>query len=843
MLILLVFHQTYKGECAYISFLFLWLYNYFFDFSFPLVVTLLPCSNACLCLSLSVSFPSPTSSRESVEAIVECLNPLREQLHRASEHVQSALVQVDARLSEKQQLRHRQAALQRIADLSVLVRKLKAAMRAHQDAVVDMSSDNDSIHCTGIAAVFASSLASLNSVNHQEHEQQQQQEQQLLHDSNAMFRIAGLFGEANAVLEKISGFRAVDHIGEQLKLLRAQFASKMDECFQRAVREQCLAAVEICLAAFLVSDQVKLAEQGVQAILLHDDALARILNSSRIRAAVWSKPTAGLADAANDAGDHSAESLTDVFAELVLHVQSTCGVVLAASTSCDAFVQAFDFLLHVVWREITQCLSDSLTILASPGIADVFHSNYLTMCRLLQQLMQLCGSQVVARRFFTNAAVQEFRSRWNLAVYFQLRFKGIAGNLESALTSSDVRTLISMEAKQRAELEVSWPSTSLHLAATDAIAAGIRRIWAADVFLPHLYQPSLKLTAQMLSRLALWADRGMGLRVDPSLDPMQSKNPTVSTEVVGQIVSHRQNGGWGVLTPHEMLTIHADLIRFACCCRDEMVSFIENQTRKLATLSQSYAPSIKSAHGTVATARSPHVMDSVASSISSRLQSLLPTHHSCVHPTGADSKRSSECIHPTPFGSVVIDRDAILDSVLAISAAAIEFRALLVMEVLAQHLFARMSTSLANVSRIKNVYRMTGKAAPTSASQFVAEIFQPVHDLHHMMQSNPSIQLPAHEHQCLLTRVFELCTSHFCTLAEQLLEVVAKTEASLQSLQRMKLQTGVSDSAAAATSDSDKIRLQLYLDGEEYRSRVMALDVYPDDLDTLREVVRLQQAE
>ena len=75
---------------------------------------------------------------------------------------------------------------------------------------------------------------------------------------------------------------------------------------------------------------------------------------------------------------------------------------------------------------------------------------------------------------------ERFLKKWNLPVYFQIRFQEVAGTAESILSAN-----VSSASIRKNKTSMSSDSFTLH--ATNIVWDCLLRIWADDVFLPQLF--------------------------------------------------------------------------------------------------------------------------------------------------------------------------------------------------------------------------------------------------------------------------------------------------------------------------------------------------------------------
>ncbi|RMC12713.1 hypothetical protein DUI87_10238 [Hirundo rustica rustica] len=108
----------------------------------------------------------------------------------------------------------------------------------------------------------------------------------------------------------------------------------------------------------------------------------------------------------------------------------------AISSEKADIVPGYDFLVNSVWPEIVRGLEEKLPSLFNPGNPDVFHEKYTASMDFVRKFERQCGSQASVKRLRAHPSYHSFNNKWNLPVYFQIRFREIAGALEEALTDT-----------------------------------------------------------------------------------------------------------------------------------------------------------------------------------------------------------------------------------------------------------------------------------------------------------------------------------------------------------------------------------------------------------------------
>ncbi|XP_072827071.1 conserved oligomeric Golgi complex subunit 2 isoform X2 [Vicugna pacos] len=161
----------------------------------------------------------------------------------------------------------------------------------------------------------------------------------------------------------------------------------------------------------------------------------------------------------------------------------------AISSEKGNTVPGYDFLVNSVWPEIVRGLEEKLPSLFNPGNPDAFHQKYTISMDFVRAFERQCGSQASVKRLRAHPAYHSFTNKWNLPVYFQIRFREIAGSLEAALT--DV-------------LEDAPAGSSFCLLASHSTWSSLQRCWSDKMFLLPLAHRLWRLTLQILARYSVF---------------------------------------------------------------------------------------------------------------------------------------------------------------------------------------------------------------------------------------------------------------------------------------------------------------------------------------------------
>ncbi|KAJ6664626.1 hypothetical protein lerEdw1_006199 [Lerista edwardsae] len=152
-------------------------------------------------------------------------------------------------------------------------------------------------------------------------------------------------------------------------------------------------------------------------------------------------------------------------------------------------VPGYDFLVNSVWPQIVHNIEEKLPSLFNPGNPDAFHEKYTISMDFVRKFERQCGSQASVKRLRLHPSYHSFNEKWNLPVYFQIRFREIAGALEAALSS---------------DLEEAPAGSPYCLLATHMAWTCLQKCWSDQMFLPLLTDRLWKLSLQIIARYSFF---------------------------------------------------------------------------------------------------------------------------------------------------------------------------------------------------------------------------------------------------------------------------------------------------------------------------------------------------
>ncbi|XP_047458537.1 conserved oligomeric Golgi complex subunit 2 [Mugil cephalus] len=170
-------------------------------------------------------------------------------------------------------------------------------------------------------------------------------------------------------------------------------------------------------------------------------------------------------------------------------------------------VPGYDFLVNSVWPEMIKAIEERLPYLFNPGNPDIFFERYSLSMDFVRRFERQCSSQASVKRLRVHPSYTSFHNKWNLPVYFQLRYKEIAGCLENAISDG---------------LEAAPAGSAYHLQASEVLWSCLVRCWSDKVYLSPLAHRFWKLTLQLYSRYAMFLDEVLTKTPSPEVN----KEPT-----------------------------------------------------------------------------------------------------------------------------------------------------------------------------------------------------------------------------------------------------------------------------------------------------------------------------
>ena len=454
-----------------------------------------------------------------------------------------------------------------------------------------------------------------------------------------------------------------------------------------------------------------------------------------------------------------------------------------------------DLVTAGVWTPIaTALMADPAVKMAifSPGIASILQANYMSLdtfiSKLAGSLLRFSAhdakpeSQIKRSEEFTSLYYQpilsghairaaqsriychpmtaDFGKRWNLPIYFQLRFGDCCTKLNSAIS--------------RVQIE-GWEADVF--SGNESVAVHMRETHGLE----------LPLFLEIYDNLLwLW-------RPDVVIRPLTHRFLRGALQLVGRILAFIKDGLEGE-------------IKFG------LVS-VDSPSHDMVQNEPSDMNGISPTHGPMDTTYcwGDRVEDVAAVAWDLTVLETLMTHEyvdtivAAVAPSDAADKAT---IHSTSNELEEL-REVVMDAVTESSQAIAPIVNRSWNHVIVGILTAQCSAPLSAVKGVAATYRMTNRPPPSLASPFVATILRPLQ----AFDSAFAMRTPPHVGSGWKTAIISAVSESYSIAVEELIATVERTEIALKSRKTRRAVSG-------GMSDGEKVKLQLYLDHKEFARQV-----------------------
>ena len=236
----------------------------------------------------------------------------------------------------------------------------------------------------------------------------------------------------------------------------------------------------------------------------------------------------------------------------------SCAYVLELTRDADSGLHSYDFVAGTILAEVDSQLSATQSNAFSPGIPKVFIKNYRAAMNFLHRLENSAPTIASLNQFRASKHVEVFMKRWNLPVYFSLRFQELAGNVDDELNKPG--------------LDTSLASDGFLLTSTTQTWLTMCKCTADDVFVPALADKFIRLMAQVLARYKSWVTSG--------IETLAIQQNTESTGDAMTMGSNKTSWG-GTAGGEELILVRLDIERLCERVRTDGVKNVETGVKSL----------------------------------------------------------------------------------------------------------------------------------------------------------------------------------------------------------------------------------------------------------------------
>lgn len=188
---------------------------------------------------------------------------------------------------------------------------------------------------------------------------------------------------------------------------------------------------------------------------------------------------------------NSPQGLYGIYKQILQFIETKLQTILRLTVN----KKDFNFLINSCWTEIERRLETQMSSIFAPGNPDMFYQKYQHTMNFLQQFELIIGNNSIEiNKWHKNIQYQNFHTRWNLPVYFQIRFQEIGGEMESicSKTINDNNVYTNNDELKLKSFDTSWKC--------------IVKCWSTGVYLSEIFIRFWTFTLQLISRQCTWID-------------------------------------------------------------------------------------------------------------------------------------------------------------------------------------------------------------------------------------------------------------------------------------------------------------------------------------------------
>lgn len=538
------------------------------------------------------------------------------------------------------------------------------------------------------------------------------------------------------------------HLGSRIRACELAVVERLSEVLVQALQDETLDA----------HDDTTTAPACIRALLLLDHAsdMERIVRNTAIVPILKTTLTLGTIDEGGPRG----------------HCQGLAAALEAWST---AVAERIGPLLQQFPRALTPAVWDPLATallmgplsraVLAPGHADVVQRNYCVVHefidRELVDKMKLDAALLYKR-------TEEWQKKWNLAIYYQLRFGDACGVVNAVVdqTRQDGWGNPSLAGSDENEASQVVPAFRVELFV--AVQKVLLGFWQPNVILRPLTHRFLRGAVQVVGRLVAFVEDGMQGKI-----LFGEKVP--SKEVGADVSSSNSPSDSATSVPPPPLPSTAEQCSkgYKWVDDEDQVAMVSWELYLLSSwLQGEYVDLILESLG-----ESNHDSKELRTIVAEVLK------ESCCEPIQALIEKA--------WNSIIREK-----------------------------LTAQCLVPLASVKGVAATYRMTNRPPPTQASPFVPTILRPVQAFATKFANRIPITGAHWKHAIAVT-----VADKYATAVDELLATIQRTEHALRN-RRGRRNVG----SGNGMSDGEKVKLQLYWDVESFSESVRSLGLEPTSI-------------
>ncbi|KAI8086471.1 oligomeric golgi complex component, COG2-domain-containing protein [Halteromyces radiatus] len=454
-------------------------------------------------------FINLSTNLKGVDKAIENLQPplvrMEVEVKGVRSHFQHVMDDLEKQLEHRARVREKKTCLKLLLNIHESVSKVEDLLQINADISKDKA---------GTGLTMATTLTDGTTVAEETEDSLGKQIDRVAVEFNQMQHLVNRGKHLSFVIEnewRIT--RIKDTLQQKLsKALSMTINNMLHGQIDRSTRQ----ALTQCLRTYALVDQTHVAES-----IIREEFIRPFLDKTITRQAIESPRL-------NNNGSSSTLSAQDLSQPLVIMYNK---ILSFASNDLRPILDIsqrtlkgtnYEILVNSLWVQVVEHIHKRCSTIYAAGQTDACHRNYTSSIQFISGLENLFISKKSLLYFRNHPSYTLFMKRWQLPVYFQLRFREIVTDVEEHLVDS----------KKGLALDTSKSptnKTNLVLPGTKAIAQAIEKCWADNVFLYLLCRYNLWATQVIEQTFNKQDDRNDGeQRTSSSL----GSSPTTSGDLI-----------------------------------------------------------------------------------------------------------------------------------------------------------------------------------------------------------------------------------------------------------------------------------------------------------------------
>lgn len=187
-------------------------------------------------------------------------------------------------------------------------------------------------------------------------------------------------------------------------------------------------------------------------------------------------------------------SLTGVYNQILDFVSLKMKNLLSLTRGKSMKIKGYNFLFNSFWCAIEEKLETNLSSIFAPGDPQNFYQKYKCTLEFLTRIEMIIDDHELLEQFHQHQQYKQFQMRWNLPVYFQIRFQEIATSLEK-ICEVDWNNML---------LPTTGETNQMQVKVFIEVIGCVAKCWTDGTYLDQLFHKFFKLTFQLIARGINW---------------------------------------------------------------------------------------------------------------------------------------------------------------------------------------------------------------------------------------------------------------------------------------------------------------------------------------------------